>query len=144
MKTKIDTEVKANVSLVDGPNLGPMGVVICSATLGACEFEHRFKVCKHLLCPVLLGSDFAQEFRIGINCNNQGQLYLHQDHKLLIYSRVSYTKDLAIYSVACNEASETNVLLATWTIVVVPAESNNIMGTKPDKFANVIANSFCI
>ena len=76
-----------------------MGVVICSITLGAHEFEHKFIVCKHFLHPVILGLDFTQDFRAGIDWNNQGQFYLHQDHKPLTYSRLSSTKDLIIYLV---------------------------------------------
>ena len=51
--------------------------------IGACELEQKFIVWKHLLCPVILKLDFIQDFRVGIDRNEQGQLYLHQDHKPL-------------------------------------------------------------
>ena len=62
--------------------------------------------------PVILGLDFAQDFRVGIGWKNQGQLYLHQDHKPLTYSKPD-TKD-SIFLVECKEArwiSKTNILL---------------------------------
>ena len=51
-------------------NLGHIGVFMCSLILGTHKFEHKFIVCKHLLCPVILESDFAQDFRVGTNWNN--------------------------------------------------------------------------
>ena len=76
--------VKAKASLADGSNLQPIGVFICSIRSGAHEFEHKFIVCKHLLCSVILGLDCAQDLRLGINLNYQDQLCLHQDHKPLM------------------------------------------------------------
>ena len=42
---------------------------------------------KHLLHQVILGLDFAKDFRVEVYWNNQGQLYLHQNHKPITYSR---------------------------------------------------------
>ena len=60
-KANIDTNVKAKISSANGSNLGPIGVVICSIIFGACQLEHNFIVCKHLLQPVILGLDFDQD-----------------------------------------------------------------------------------
>ena len=68
------------------------------------DFEHKFMVCKPLLHPVILGSDFAKDVKVGIDWNIPGQLYLHQDHNPLPYSRPNSAKDSAIYSADCNEA----------------------------------------
>ena len=57
----IDKNFKAKVNSQDGSNLGHIGDVICSVTLGSCEIEHKFLVYKHLLHPVILGLDFAQD-----------------------------------------------------------------------------------
>ena len=65
---------------------------------------HKFIVCKYFLCPVILGLDFAQDFRVGIDRKNQGQLYLHQDHKPLTYSKPSSSQDSTILMVEYNEA----------------------------------------
>ena len=58
LKTKIDRTMNAKVSSTSGSNLGPIGVVISFLLLGACEFEHKFIMSKHLLCTVILGLDF--------------------------------------------------------------------------------------
>ena len=63
--------VKAKVSSANGSNLGPIGVVICSLILGSHEFKIKFIACKNLSCPVILGLYFAQDFRVGIDWNNQ-------------------------------------------------------------------------
>ena len=61
-------------------NLGPIGITTCSLILGSHEFEHKFIVCKPLLHPVILGLDFAPDWKVGKGWNDQGHLYLHQDH----------------------------------------------------------------
>ena len=74
-------------------------------------------MCKHLLHTVILGLDFAQNLRVGLDWNNEGQLCLHQDHKFLTYLRPSSARDLEIYSVDYNNArvfSEINVLSPPW------------------------------
>ena len=82
--------VKSEVISTDGSNLGPIRVVMCSLILGAHEFKHNFIVCKDLFCTVILGLDFSQDFRVEINWSKQGQLYLHQDHKPLTYSKTIF------------------------------------------------------
>ena len=80
---------------------------------------------KHLLHPVILGLDIVQHFRVGIGWNNQGQLYLHQDHKLLAYFKPSSSQDSVIFSVEHNVTrliKETNILLLSQTIAVVIAK----------------------
>ena len=75
---------------------------------------------------------------------NQGQLYLHQDHKPLTYSRKGPLKDIAHFSVECSEdrlTSETNVLIPLQVIAVVAAKITTTTRIK-DKFANVMANPF--
>ena len=83
METNINTKVKAKVSSAGASSLGPLGIVICFIILGALEFDHKFIECKHLLCPVIPGTDFAQNFRVEIDWNNQCHLYPHQDNKSL-------------------------------------------------------------
>ena len=56
---------------------------------GSCELNHNFIVCKSLLHAVILGLDFEKCFRVGINWNGSGPLYLHQDHKPLTYLFIS-------------------------------------------------------
>ena len=87
MKTKINTMVKSKVSSIDESNLGPVEIIICSMTLDEHEFDHRFIVYIHVIYPIILGLDFTPDFNVGIDWNNQGQLYIHQDHKPLAYSR---------------------------------------------------------
>ena len=91
-KTRINMKIEAN-SLVDGSNIGPVEYVICSLTLGACEFKHKVIACKDVLASVILGLDSTQNFRVGTDSSKQGQLYLHQDHKPLTYSKPKSSKD---------------------------------------------------
>ena len=63
----MNINIKCKVISADGSNLGPIGVVICSLILDACKFECKFIVCKKILQPVILGLDFVQEFRVGID-----------------------------------------------------------------------------
>ena len=147
--TKIDMNVEYKVTSANESNLVPIGVVICLLKPDTCEFEHKVILSKHLLCPVILGLDFAQDFRVGIDRNNWGQLYLHQDHKPLMYSKPSSSKDCTIISVKFNEdidkQNKHNLTPQTKEVGVTKStQSLNILGIK-DKIANVIANTFlCI
>ena len=147
LKTKINTKVKAKVRLADRSNLEPTGVGIRSITLGAYKFEHKFIVCKHLLCGVISGLYFTQYFWVGIDWNDQGQLYLHQDHRPITYSRPSPSKEWENLLVQCSEdrvIRETEVILPPQKIAAVATKSSTITGTK-EKFTNVMANLFlCI
>ena len=51
------------------------------------EFEPKFIVCKHPLCLDILGLDWKI----------QGQLYLHEDHIPLTYSKPSSSQDSAVF-----------------------------------------------
>ena len=113
------------------------------------NLKHKFIVCTILVHSVVLGLGFAHNFRVGIDWNNQCQLYLHQHHKPLPYSKAGPSKDSVIFSVECNEyrlESETNIILTPHTIAVVVIKGTNnpnTSGTK-DTFVNLIANPFCI
>ena len=116
-------KVQAKVSSADGSYLGPIGTVVYMVILGACEFDNKLVVCKYLLCQVILGLDFAQNFRVQIDWNNQGHLYLHQDHIPLIYSIQANPKNSAIYSADCNKTrliSVSSELLSSQTIPDFP------------------------
>ena len=147
LKTKIEMNVRATVSSANQSNLGPIRNATCSLLLGAHKFENKFIVCKHLLHHVILGLDFAQDFKVGIDWNHQGHLYLNQDHKPLPYSKLSPSKDPKTFSVEYDEArliGRTNILILPQAIVAALAKGTNrlyISGVK-DKAANVIANLF--
>ena len=57
LETKKDTNVRATASSADGSNIGPIGIATCSILLDTHDFEHKFIVCKHLLCSVSLELD---------------------------------------------------------------------------------------
>ena len=124
--------IKPKVSSADRSNLGFTGVAICSLVLDACEFEHRFISCKNLIHLVILGLDFAQDFRVGIDWNRKSQLYLHQDHIPLTYSKPNLSKDIFL------------PLLATAVVLTKSTNSLKTLGTK-NRIAYVIVNPFlCI
>ena len=116
LKAKIDINVRATVRSANGSNLGLIGIAKGSLLLVAHEFEHKFIVCKYLLHPVVLGLDFAQDFRVGIDWNYQGHLYLHKDLKSLTYTKPSPSKYPTIFSVECDEAR----LISTTNILILP------------------------
>ena len=97
-----------------------------------------------LLHPVILGLDFSQDFSVGIDWNNQDQVYLHQDHKALMHSKPYSSKNSTIFSGECKEArltSKTDILLSSQTIAVVVTKST--LGTK-DKIVNSLKIHSCV
>ena len=85
-------------SSAEWSDLGPIATAVCSIKLNSLDSHHKFIVCKYPLHSVNLALDFSKGFRIGIDWNSHGQLYLHQDHKPLMYSiQVNHHYNIAIY-----------------------------------------------
>ena len=119
-KQKIDTTDRATASSANGSSLGPLEFVTYPLLLGTYEYEHKFIVCKQLL-----GLEFVQNFKVGIEQSHLGHLYLHQDDKLLAYSKPNPSKDPTLFSVECDEAiliSRTNILVFPKPIAAVFAK----------------------
>ena len=114
IKTRGNTNNEARISSPDGTHLRSIGVVICSLILSTSEFEHKVILCKIYKCPVVLGLDFVQDFRVGIDWSNYDKLYLPQDHKPLTCSKLNSSKNSKSFSVECEEVRlirKTHILL---------------------------------
>ena len=71
-------EMQLLVGQADGMSLCPKGIVKVTLAINDKQFEHTFIMCQNLKQPLLLGMDFAQNYRIGIDWNHNSVSYLKQ------------------------------------------------------------------
>ena len=66
--------------------LGPTGVAPLELSIDNQNFVHNFIVCTKLKQHLILGLDFAQRYRIGIDWNTYGKLFLRCEGKQIATS----------------------------------------------------------
>ena len=64
------------VNTASGPTLGPTGIAPLDLNIEEQNFTHNFIVCTKLKQHLILGLDFAQRYKIGINLDKNGKLFL--------------------------------------------------------------------
>ena len=69
---------------MDGTSVCSKGIAKVTLKINDKQFEHSFIVCQNLKQPLLFGMDFTQNYRIGIDWDHNGVLYLrHRGRKLI-------------------------------------------------------------
>ena len=56
--------------------LGPIGIVHLTMNTEEHFFKHNFIICAKLKQPLIIGLDFAQRYKLGVDWDNSGTLYL--------------------------------------------------------------------
>ena len=64
------------VKQASGSSMGALGMTKIAFTIEGHTFKHKFIVCSALKMGVILGLDFAQSYRIGIDWNDAMEPYL--------------------------------------------------------------------
>ena len=71
------------VTQASGSSVGALGMIEITFTIEGHTFKHKFIVCSALKTDVILGLDFAQSYRIGIDWNDAMEPYLRSRGKYL-------------------------------------------------------------
>ena len=75
---------KMTVCTASGSSLQPIGLADVDFILGTKTYKQRFIVCEGLLRPMILGLDFLQTNRIGIDWDSNGGKVLVQNDEVLV------------------------------------------------------------
>ena len=72
-----------NVKQASGGSIGAVGTIDIICKIRNRTFKHKFIVCTALKAQMILGLDFAQTYRIGIDWNSNMEPYLRSEGKFL-------------------------------------------------------------
>ena len=76
--------LQTHVRSATGGSLSPIGTTKCTFKLGEKEFTYTFIVCKHLLCPMIIGADFLRQKQIFVGYSEIGKCVLEYKHLELV------------------------------------------------------------
>ena len=80
---KLEKLRTCTVKQASGSSMGALGMIEITFTIEGHIFKHEFIVCSALKTGVILGLDFAQSYRIGIDWNDAMEPYLGSRGKYL-------------------------------------------------------------
>ena len=72
-----------NVNQASGGSIGAVGTIDITCMISNRTFKHKFIVCTALKAQMILGLDFAQTYRIGIDWDKNMEPYLRSEGKFL-------------------------------------------------------------
>ena len=75
-----------NIKSANGTNLCPIGVTECEFKIGTKEYKNDFIVCKNLVRPCILGTDFLRKHGIWTGWSPTGKVQLVSQQKFLVES----------------------------------------------------------
>ena len=75
-----------NIKSANGTNLCPIGITECEFKIGTKEYKNDFIVCKNLVRPCILGTDFLRKHGIWTGWSPTGKVQLISQQKFLVES----------------------------------------------------------
>ena len=75
-----------NIRSANGTNLCPIGITECEFKIGTKEYKNDFIVCKNLVRPCILGTDFLRKHSIWTGWSPTGKVQLISQQKFLVES----------------------------------------------------------
>ena len=75
-----------NIRSANGTNLCPIGITECEFKIGTKEYKNDFIVCKNLVRPCILGTDFLRKHGIWTGWSPTGKVQLISQQKFLVES----------------------------------------------------------
>ena len=69
---ELDTRYQPYIKNASGQDMGALGQVTCTFTINSQPFTQSFIVCRHMECPIILGTDFTAMNFIGVVWTREG------------------------------------------------------------------------
>ena len=74
------------VKSANGSNLCPIGITECEFKIGQREYKNDFVVCKNLIRPCILGTDFLKKYGLFAGWTPTGKFKLISQQEFLVES----------------------------------------------------------
>ena len=68
----LDKEYQPEVRTATGENMGALDQITCTFTINNAPFTQSFLVCRHMMRPVILGTDFTATNFVGVIWTHEG------------------------------------------------------------------------
>ena len=120
------------VRSASGSSLAPLGFMTSNITLGNKTFQHDFVVCKHLMRPLILGSEFLFKNELKVYYSKTGECRLDYKQEELV-ATVDLQNDLTL-------SLKSGIHISGRTVAVLSVNSS-VHQNDIGQFYNVRANS---
>ena len=121
-----------SIKSANGTNLCPVGITECEFKIGTKEYKNDFTVCKNLVWPCILGTDFLRKHGIWTGWSTTGKFQLISQQKFLVESLEVLMKGPMVHNrqginIPGRNLAVTSVLLDTKAL-----QENQVYEVKPN------------
>ena len=133
------------VNAASRATIGPIGITPLELSIDYQHFEHNFVVCTKLKQHLILGLDFTQRYRIRLDWDIYGKLFLQHEVKIIAISIKTNNIEqctIASLEILAGKQNETDqkLHLITSNTITMPPYQSSIAPLKAIK--QVINNNF--
>ena len=121
-----------NIKSANGTNLCPIGVTECEFKIGMKEYKNDFIVCKNLVRPCILGTDFLRKHSIWTGWSPTGKVQLVSQQKFLVESLEVLMKGPIIHNRQGINIPGRNLAVISVLLDVKALQENQVYEVKPN------------
>ena len=121
-----------NIKSANGTNLCPIGITKCEFKIGTKEYKNDFIVCKNLVRPCILGTDFLRKHGIWTGWSPTGKVQLVSQQKFLVESLEVLMKGPMIHNRQGIDIPGRNLAVVSVLLDAEALRENQVYEVKPN------------
>ena len=121
-----------NIKSANGTNLCPIGITECEFKIGMKEYKNDFIVCKNLVRPCILGTDFLRKYGIWTGWSPTGKVQLVSQQKFLVESLEVLMKGPMIHNRQGIDIPGRNLAVISVLLDAKALQENQVYEIKPN------------
>ena len=121
-----------NIKSANGTNLCPIGITECEFKIGTKEYKNDFIVCKNLVQPCILGTDFLRKHGIWTGWSPTGKVQLISQQKFLVESLEVLMKGPMIHNRQGIDIPGRNLAVISVLLDAKTLQENQVYEVKPN------------
>ena len=121
-----------SINSANGTNLCPIGITECEFKIGTKEYKNDFIVCKNLVWPCILGTDFLRKHGIWTGWSPAGKFQLISQQKFLVESLEVLMKGPMIHNRQGINIPGRNLAVVSVLLDTKALQENQVYEVKPN------------
>ena len=121
-----------SIKSANGTNLCPIGITECEFKIGTKEYKNDFIVCKNLVRPCILGTDFLRKHSIWTGWSPAGKFQLISQQKFLVESLEVLMKGPMIHNRQGINIPGRNLAVVSVLLDTKALQENQVYEVKPN------------
>ena len=121
-----------SIKSANGTNLCPIGITECEFKIGTKEYKNDFIVCKNLVQPCILGTDFLRKHGIWTGWSPTGKFQLISQQKFLVESLEVLMKGPMIHNRQGINIPGRNLAVVSVLLDTKALQENQVYEVKPN------------